>query len=69
MDLLPFGILLAFVFLGVWIHQFTFLMSLSDHQLPGRHDKLIWALFFFMIPILAPFIFIMWKKMVSAEFK
>ncbi|WP_422924087.1 hypothetical protein [Singulisphaera sp. PoT] len=39
--------LAAFLVVGYYIYswqkEFLFLMGLSDDQLPGRHDKLIWA--------------------------
>jgi hypothetical protein len=41
----PFLFLLFFVGLvlitRVWKHEFLFLMSLCDDELPGRHDKLL----------------------------
>jgi hypothetical protein len=34
-------------FVRVWCNQFVFLMGLGDDDLPGRHDKLIWAFLLF----------------------
>jgi hypothetical protein len=44
---LVLGLLAVTVFLAylaVWIHEFLFLMNLTDADFPGRHDKLIWAM-------------------------
>jgi len=38
-------------FVRAWIHEFVFLMGLRDDDLPGRHDKIIWA---FLLFVFAP---------------
>jgi hypothetical protein len=32
------------LFVMAWVRSFLFLMTLRDEDLPGRHDKLIWAI-------------------------
>jgi hypothetical protein len=34
-------------FVRAWSHEFAYLMGLRDDDLPGRHDKLIWAFLLF----------------------
>jgi hypothetical protein len=36
-------------FLGAWRHEVLFLMSLKDDELPGRHDKILWAILLFAL--------------------
>jgi len=45
-----------------WLREFVQLMLLSDDDLPGRYDKVAWALAFAFLPFLAPFAFSAWKK-------
>ncbi len=45
------ALLIVGYYLYWWQKEFLFLMSLKDDQLPGRHDKLIWA---FVLIALAP---------------
>jgi len=41
---LSFLILATLVaYLAMWVHEFLFLMGLTDQDFPGRYDKLIWA--------------------------
>jgi hypothetical protein len=39
-------------FVRAWCHEFVFLMGLRDDDLPGRNDKLIWAV---VLLVFAPF--------------
>ncbi len=49
-------------FVRAWCHEFVFLMGLRDSDLPGRHDKLIWAFLLFsfrarhrlVVPLVSP---------------
>jgi hypothetical protein len=41
MGLLVAAALVAYV--ALWVHEFHFLMSLTDQDFPGRYDKPIWA--------------------------
>jgi hypothetical protein len=33
-----------------WRHEFLFLMSLRDHEFPGRNDKLAWIVLMIVLP-------------------
>ncbi len=44
-----FAVLVWFV--RNWCNEFVFLMGLRDDELPGRHDKAIWAV---VLLLLAP---------------
>jgi hypothetical protein len=44
-------------FIRVWSHEFVFLMGLRDDDLPGRHDKLIWAFLLFAFAPIATWLF------------
>ena len=50
---LVLAVLIGLVLIArAWRHEFLFLMSLRDDELPGRRDKLIWlALLFFLPPV------------------
>lgn len=50
-----------------WICQFVLLMALQDEILPGRHDKVLWFIAFLLCPILAPFAFLLWRKVKLGE--
>jgi len=45
-----------------WIYQFTFLMALEDGMFSGKHDKVLWCVAFVLAPALAPFAFLMWRR-------
>ena len=45
-----------------WCTSFVFMMGLSDSQLPGRYDKILWFVVFFTLWIFAPVVFSMWRK-------
>jgi hypothetical protein len=47
--LLALGILVWFA--RCWCNEFLFLMGLRDEDLPGRHDKIVWA---FVLLAMAP---------------
>jgi hypothetical protein len=44
-------------FVRAWNHEFVFLMGLRDEDLPGRHDKLIWAFLLFTFAPIAIWFF------------
>jgi hypothetical protein len=44
-------------FVRAWSHEFVFLMGLRDADLPGRHDKLIWAFLLFVFAPIAIWFF------------
>jgi hypothetical protein len=44
-------------FVRAWSHEFVFLMGLRDDDLPGRHDKLIWAFLLFVFAPIATWLF------------
>ena len=50
-------IMLIFLFIIYWITQFLELMSFKDSQFIGKNDKVLWFIFFLIIPILAPFVY------------
>jgi hypothetical protein len=54
--LLAFSVVLVLV-VRAWRHEFLFLMSLHDDELPGRHDKLIWAAALVLAPPLGIWVF------------
>jgi len=45
----------------IWVYQFAFLMSLHQERLESA-DKILWAVAFILLPFLAPFAFLLWKK-------
>jgi hypothetical protein len=44
-------------FVRAWCHEFVLLMGLRDADLPGRYDKLIWAIVLFAIAPVGPWLF------------
>jgi hypothetical protein len=44
-------------FARTWSHELIFLMGLRDDDLPGRHDKLIWAFLLFAFAPIAIWFF------------
>ena len=55
-------IVFAIAFIYWWASSFVFMMCLSDSDLPGRHDKVLWFITFLMLSLLAPLLFSMWKR-------
>ena len=45
----------------MWVYQFAFLMSLDQERLQSA-DKILWAVAFILLPFLAPFAFLLWKR-------
>ncbi len=45
-----------------WCYELIDLMTMEDEHFPGKSDKLIWAIGFALVPILAPFAFWYWRK-------
>ncbi|MDR3632603.1 MAG: hypothetical protein P4L84_02135 [Isosphaeraceae bacterium] len=50
-----------------WRHEFLFLMSLRDDDLPGRHDKLIWAIALLFAPPFGIWLFQSYREARWAE--
>lgn len=61
MGLIVLG-LLAAVFILYWIREFVFLMSLENTLFPGRYDKVLWWIAFFICPLLLPPAFHLWRR-------
>jgi hypothetical protein len=40
----------AIMFALFWLHELRILLAASDEALPGRNDKLIWALYLLFCP-------------------
>lgn len=57
-----FAVLALLLLAAVWLVQFVQLMLLSDSDLPGRYDKVLWAAAFIFVFPLAPFAFLFWKR-------
>jgi hypothetical protein len=55
-------IIAAFALAIFWCYQFVLLMMMEDDLFPGRGDKLIWGLCFFIVAPLAPIVFLLWRK-------
>jgi hypothetical protein len=55
-------ILLIVPWILFWGYQFVQLMHLKDEDVPGTHDKLIWAALFLLLPPIAPFVFRWWHQ-------
>ena len=62
MYFLLIGLLILIALLVLWIYQFVFLMSLEDSIFPGTRDKILWCAAFIVLPIAAPFAFLLWRK-------
>jgi hypothetical protein len=45
----------------VWFREFLFLMALGDSDLPGSHDKLIWAAAMFVLPPVGLLAFVVFR--------
>ena len=71
-DIFGFIFMLIFLFIIIfiivaWIIEFLELMSFKDSQFIGKNDKVLWFIFFLVLPILAPFIFKYFKKKYYTE--
>ena len=60
-------IILALIILIIirWWEEFIFMMSLNDSNFPGKSDKILWFIVFFILPLVAPFLFRSWKKIIK----
>ena len=58
-------IVLIVIIIIFWFIEFIFLMSLNDSNFPGKSDKVLWFIVFFILPLLAPFLFRSWKKIIK----
>ena len=45
-----------------WCREFVFLMCLSDADMPGRYDKILWFVVFFLLNVFAPPLFYLWRR-------
>ena len=64
---MPYEILTATAFILVgflihWVKNFISLMQMTDEDFPGKYDKLIWGLGFFLLFPLTPTVFILWQR-------
>jgi len=61
---MPLVLIIAVAALALlfWGFQFVQLMMLEDSDFPGRYDKILWFILFCTTFLLAPFLFIAWKK-------
>lgn len=48
--------------IAFWVSQFAQLMLLSDHDFPGRYDKILWFIAFMLFHVFAAFAFLLWKR-------
>lgn len=55
-------IVVAALALVFWGYQLVQLMMLEDSDFPGRYDKILWFVLFCATFLLAPFLFIAWKR-------
>ena len=55
-------ILIILLVIAIWITEFLELMSFKDSQFIGKNDKVLWFIFFLVVPILAPFVYKYFKK-------
>ena len=55
-------IVVCVLFLIFWAFQFIHLMSMGDSDLPGRYDKVLWFILFYLFFLFAPFLFMIWKN-------
>ena len=53
----PLLVLLLIAFAITWYKTLAHILGLNDEDFPGKNDKMIWLVVFFVIPILAPFLF------------
>ncbi len=60
--LLAFGFVVV-VFSCFWAFQFMQLMSLSDEDFPGRHDKILWVIGMVFGNFAGALAFFLWKKL------
>jgi hypothetical protein len=66
----PTGLIVAIAALVLaifWMFQFVQLMLLEDGYFAGRYDKILWVITFLVMPLLAPFAFLMWKGAKSSN--
>ena len=50
------------VYLMFWGFQLVQLMMLDDGDFPGRYDKILWFVLFCTFVLVAPWVFIAWKR-------
>jgi hypothetical protein len=45
-----------------WVTSFISLMCLTDGDMPGRYDKVLWFVVFLSLSVFAPLLFSMWRR-------
>ena len=60
-----FLLLISIIIIFFWYKEFVFMMALEDSDYPGKKDKILWFIVFFVFPFLAPFLFRTWKKAIK----
>jgi hypothetical protein len=68
MEELVFGIPIILLLIFFWFREFIFMMSLNDSNFPGKSDKVLWFIIFFILPLFAPFLFRAWKKIINNNY-
>ena len=56
----------ALLLAAFWVLQFVQLMTLSDYDFPGRHDKALWVAAFLLASVLAAAAFWFWKQVMQS---
>ena len=64
--LLPVVIIAIIAFIIFWCREFIFMMALSDSDYTGRFDKPLWFITFFILFLIAPFLFRIWKNTIKS---
>ena len=68
LEIVSLLLLIAIVALIViWCKEFIFMMALGDSDYPGRYDKTLWFITFFILSVFAPFLFRGWKNAIKAS--
>ena len=65
-----FTLLLLYIVVAlivIWCKEFIFMMALGDSDYPGRYDKTLWFITFFILSVFAPFLFRGWKNAIKAS--
>ncbi len=61
-ETLAFAFCIALALALVWVFQFVHLMSLDDEAFPGQHTRLGWVAAFLVLWMIAPFAFMIWRR-------
>ena len=63
--LIPITLIITLIV--IWCKEFIFMMALGDSDYPGRYDKTLWFITFFILSVFAPFLFRGWKNAIKAS--